>query len=943
MTVDPTVIPGLLLLVAELVVLAAVGYAVVRVALRQTDDRAALAQGLMVGPALWGLLANFIMYVVPGLAAAAVAWALVIAVAAALAWRFPDRLQAKPRTVAAFAVAVLAICWVALASRQFLSIPDAINHLGLAASIRAGGFPPVFFWTPDLPASYHHGTGLLIGLLAPPVGPDLALTTEILDVWLWTGFFLVVVTALLRYASKFAVLLTAPLLFTAGAWTFIGDAVDIVQVPLPAGIPAAGIRASLTEVYWPVVELPWASERAALPDIWRFVYTLSYALAFVVLEHAARPERRTWPATLTLAALVGFVGLLATTLAPILLVLWGGLEVVALVRSRGDRTALGNAALRSGAGPVLALLLLALGGGSLASALTGSGSSGLSFGWADHPGFYRPLGALDVLDGGVGLLRGGPVVIAGIAALLAWRSRLVLALAVGVGLLVLAGVALRYDPAPWVLSRFFGHARNLALLALLLALAPCLSRLPSPRWRYAAAVLLIVLVAWPTLVAPVRNLGLAIGQGVALANAAPTHGPPDAAFAGHGRFAMPAMSGRVAAYAWDHTAVDARVFSPTPADLSFAAVAFATGRPNASGFLDRQYFLSHTGPAYLDVLRHLEPAAVRRLELDYIHATDDWVAGLPERAARWLADPNLFELLIRDGAEALYRIRPAFLNLDVAPAPTSFEALRRAVPPDATVYMPAPFRTVPALRVAATLSHARLLGFVDPTMMHLLTPWPYERFAGQAADLVILWPEVEPWMFPPAGRQPIWWNDEIAVYAPDGAVAPIMPPPPASEPAPVAVRVTDVRAADGRIAFTATFDNRAPDRWTGQEWVVLLGDRSPWAIPMHVDPGGRTLGSVAWFPGQLAPSTTTNTFVYEFDILAPSLAVRDANGTFTPAGGSAQALGAGAWTLAVRLQHEWQPNYWRHAGLIPVLRIRVSDAGEIAYDVFDDVVGGSRP
>lgn len=939
--VDLTVIPGLLLLVAELMVLAAVGYVVVRVALRQTDDRMALAQGLVVGPALWGLLANFVMYAVPGLAGTAVAWVIVVTAGAALAWRFPHRIRAQPRTVAGFAVAVLALCWVALASRQFLSIPDAINHLGLAASIRAGGFPPVFFWTPDLPASYHHGTGLLIGLLAPPAGPDLAFTTEILDVWLWAGFFLVVVTALLRYASRFAVLLTAPLLLTAGAWTFIGDAVDIVQVPLPAGIPAAGIRASLTDIYWPLVELPWASEAAALPDIWRFVYTLSYALAFVVLDHAAHAERRTWPAALTLAGLVGFLGLLATTLAPFVLVLWAGLEAVALVRSRSDRAALRGAVLRSATGLALAVLLLAFGGGSLAAALTGSGSSGLGVAWADHLGFYRPLGSFDVLPGGVGLLRGGPVVIAGVAALLARRNRLVLALVVGVGLLVLAGVALRYHPAPWVLSRFFGHARNLALLALLLALVPCLSRLPSVRWRYAAGTLLVVLITWPTVVAPVRNLGLAIAQGVALENASPTRPDPGAGFAGQGRYVMPQVSDRVAAYIWDHTAVDARVFSPTPADLSFAAVAFATGRPNASGFLDRQYFLSHTGPEYLDTLRHLEPAAVRRLGLDYIYATDDWVAGLPERSARWLGDPSLFALLIRDGAEALYRVKPTFLELDVAPAPTSFEALRQAVPAGTTVYMPAPFRTVPALRVAATLSHAQLIGAVDLTMMHLLTPWPYERFRGQVADLVILWAPVEPWMFPPAGRQPIWWNDEIAVYAPDGALAPIMPPPPEREPLPVTVQVSDVHAADGRVAFAATFDNHTPERWTGQEWVVLLGDSSPWAIPMHVYPGGRKLGSVAWFPGQVAPTMKTKTLAYEFDILASSLAVRDANGAFTPTAGSAEALGVGAWTLAVRLQHEWQPNYWRQTGFIPVMRFSISAAGEIAYEFFDDVLGGS--
>ena len=66
MILDPTFLPGLLLLAAELIALAAVGYVVVRVALRQTDERMALAQGLVVGPALWGLIVNFVLHVVPG-------------------------------------------------------------------------------------------------------------------------------------------------------------------------------------------------------------------------------------------------------------------------------------------------------------------------------------------------------------------------------------------------------------------------------------------------------------------------------------------------------------------------------------------------------------------------------------------------------------------------------------------------------------------------------------------------------------------------------------------------------------------------------------------------------------------------------------------------------------------------------------------------------------
>ncbi len=65
MTVDPTVLAGLLLLVLELLTLVAVGFVIARVVLRQTDDRMTLAQGRVIGPASWGLLVNFILYLVP--------------------------------------------------------------------------------------------------------------------------------------------------------------------------------------------------------------------------------------------------------------------------------------------------------------------------------------------------------------------------------------------------------------------------------------------------------------------------------------------------------------------------------------------------------------------------------------------------------------------------------------------------------------------------------------------------------------------------------------------------------------------------------------------------------------------------------------------------------------------------------------------------------------
>ncbi len=742
MTVDPTVIPGFLILVLELSALTAVGFVVVRVALRQSDDRMALAQGLVVGPALWILIVNFMLHLWPGLTGAVVGWAVTLALGAGLVWRASHPIRPRPRVLAWLGIAILVLWPVALASRQLLAIPDIPNHLGLAASIRAGGFPPAFFWTPSVLANYHHGQDLLIGLLAPPVGPDLAFTTELLDAWCWASFVLVVVTALLRRASGFAVLITVPLLLSAGAWSFTSAIADIVQIPVPAGVPAAGLRASVADIYWPSVQLPWTKPYGGLPDIWLLAYPVSYALALIVLERAALAGHRSWLAYLTLAGLVGCVGLLSTTLAPLLLVMWAGLEAVHLVQAKRAGAARKAALLRAGAGLALAAVLMSVGGGALATFMAGSVQSGLSLRWSDDPGGLQPLTSFDARPGGVGLLGLGPLVVAGVAVLLAWRDRLVVGLALGAAVLALAALALFHESLPGTLTRLMGHARNFALLALLLALSVRLAGLRPARWRYAAGAVLLVLVTWPTVAVPVRNLGLAIGQGVEMANAEPLQYEPGERHPHQGRTAMPFVSDRVAAYIRDHTPVDARVF---PTTLDHGAVAYATGRPNAVGFAGLVHTLAFSGPEYSDVLNYLEPAALRRLGIAYLHATDAWVAGIPDRSARWLADPRYFELLIRDDGEALYRVLPEFLRLDAAPEPTSFEALRRAVPASATVYLPAPFQTVAVLRAASALSHARTLGKVDPTFINLLTPWPAEPLDGRTPDLVIASSKFVPW------------------------------------------------------------------------------------------------------------------------------------------------------------------------------------------------------
>ena len=926
MTVDPAVVPGLLLLALELLALASVGFVVARVALRQDDDLMALAQGLVIGPALWGLIVNFAMRAVPGMAGALVGWAVLALIGAGLAVRSPSTLRASPRRVGGFVVAGLALFWVVLAGRQTLSIVDAYLHLGLASSIRAGGFPPAFPWHPGLPAPYHYGADMLIGLLAPPFGPDLAFTTELFDTYMWTSLALVVGAVVLHRGSWIGVLVACPLLLSFGLWTQLHNVAPpgILQVPVIAGIPEAGLRASLGEIYRPSAEFPWtAAVDASPPNVWKPHFVLAYALALVVLERAAALRKPWISAHAALAVLIGFLGLVGETVAPIVLGLWGVWESRRLVDAwRREGSLDRRAVVRAASGPVLAALLLAFGGGPITDALFGSSRSGLSLGWIADAGSRRPVGAFAGLSGGVGVLALGVVPVAAAALLLGWRSRLAVALAATAGLLLLAALTLQYEYSLDVV-RLDGHARNFALLALLVVLSRRLATL-RPRWRLAAGAAVVALVTWPTAAAPVHNLGVALTRGPQVANA---QLDPAEGWRLPSRFAMPrAISGKVAAYIRERTAAGDRILSPYPSEMSIV-----TGRPNASAYAEFVQFVPRFGPDYLDAIRFLSPAAVRRLGIAYVHAPSDWVAGLPAEARRWLRDSDLFELVVSDGADALYRVEQGFLRLEAAPPPASFEALGRAVPGSTTVYLSPALEPANSIRAAIVLSHAQLLGEARPTpTWHSRPQIVTEPLGSQAPDLIVTSARLAPSSFSPGGRDPIWWNDEIAVYSPTGSIAPVMGPRPRS----FSVRVSDVWTRDGRLGFRADFSDLTPDRWKGQDWLVVPVDRSRWAFPGEFEADGRTHVGAQWYAGQVIPGQRARSRGFEFDPRTTSLVMEDATGALAPVASSGEGLTTGVWALAVRLRGDW----WE-AALIPLVHISVSDSGHVAYRVYEGSLG----
>ena len=921
MTVDLAVIPGLLLLAAELLTLALVGYLVARVALRQRDDCLALAQGLVIGLALWGLLVNFVLYVLPGLAGALASWLIVLAIGGGLAWRWRPDLQLPGRTVAGFAVAGTATFWIALASRQLLIIPDHLQHTLIPAAIRAGNWPPRLPWNPDLNLAYHYGVDLLAGLLTPPGGPDLAFTTEVLGAYAWTSLTLLVGSLLLRRGSWLGTVALIPFVLAAGAWTLVfGDQPSLVQIPVPRGIPEAGIRAALLDVYLPRVELPWPSEQhTAPPNIWKPSFPLAYALALVLLERVSRRRRSCWFGTLTIAGIVGFLGLVDEAVAGVALALWAVFEVSRLARSWRTLATPRAALFHAAAGPFLGAVLLLGGGGMITGVITErSEPGGLSLGFPLDPRGRGALISVQTLPGGLGLLQVGSVVVAALAVILERRSRLILALAASAAAFLVAALTIRFEVAPYDIGRLDGHARNFALLALLVSLSARLAR-ARLRWRLAAAAAIFFLMTWPTIAVPARQLGLVASRGVQLANSDPATREFGSFFWWMGRYSLLRFpSEPIAAWIREHSEANARVLSPDP-----YAMTVATGRPNASGFRQYLHLIPYTGPEYLDAIRHLEPEAFRRLDVEFLHASDDWVAGLPDRAKRRLANPELFNLILRDGTHSLYGVRPAFLELNDPPAPESYEALRQLAPADADVYVSPALNPLNAFRAMAMLTHTNLLESEDRAVLnHLRVDISAKGADGQVPDLILTSSRLAPSVLAPESREPVWWNEDSALYAPAGALPAVTNP----RPRPFSIQLSDTVAMDGQLAFTATFNNRTGKGWSGQDWVVVPAIATPLPFP-RTWPADQV---TQWYAGQIAPQSGGVTHSYMIDPQTATLKLRDPEGRLTALPSSGVALNPGVWILAVRLRDNYQL-----AALIPAITLTVSDWGVVSYRVHE--------
>ena len=227
---------------------------------------------------------------------------------------------------------------------------------------------------------------------------------------------------------------------------------------------------------------------------------------------------------------------------------------------------------------------------------------------------------------------------------------------------------------------------------------------------------------------------------------------------------------------------------------------------------------------------------MRRLDIAYVHATDAWIDSLPDRARRWLNDPQLFELLVQDRTDSLYRVRQAFLKLEATPASASYEALRRAVPPSATVYLAPTTEPAHALALrqrshmrSSSASYSRATCTYGPTLgskhsvrvdraswlrrIGLRRRCFRDRRAGKSGGTA-------GWRSTPLTAPPIRSCRSRTEAAP-----------------PISVHVSDGRAVDERMSFDLTLTNRTPERWSGRTgWFCRQTSPGFLSFPVSADP-----------------------------------------------------------------------------------------------------------
>lgn len=652
MSLDPAASPwpGVVASVGVCVYIAAIGAPITYAVFRDRPRMVWPYYAPMVGVVAVLLTTNLVAYVIPGAPGTWVGLLGTSAVVAVIAQRtkFLTGLSVRSAiTLLAIALPGISVFLLAYANRVHTFNPDAAWHHALTLQLARGVFPPVTPFGVDASPFYHYGHNLLAASIVNAVGAPVWSAFDAL------GSFLIAVLVLA--VIGLAIDAGAPVLLAIG----LGAAAGFFSNALRLGFDAGPVgRSAPGHAFQWIDQLQW-----------------SLALGCVVLVAAALQAGVTRRHAALLAA---STGVFALAEAAVMIFSCAALALVGTSRLLSLRW---PERLNLSIALVLGALLVMFAGGPVSDVLFSRGGSTdtLSLAWEPVASEFAPVRRV-----GPALVNIGILPLAAIGAFAAYRRR-----NWGVGFLIAAGVLgllesqlLQVRPSVNE-NRIFNLALFVAMLGALTGLGALVGELPNKLGRGLATTSILVLILIPT------SLPRAVsGAQLALKDLRTVDPAADAS--GHHFRDRAYFGSEIAAnwefYDWLRRSMphDARLLSPR-ALLTAAVAGVASPR---SGRDMQAFSLWFSTWVYADALRFMHHADLSDMGITHLHVTDQSAARLVPSALRLLDDPNHFRLLYdmettSGTRHRVFQVVPGAGTTRVAPS--SFRALRKQVPLDASV------------------------------------------------------------------------------------------------------------------------------------------------------------------------------------------------------------------------------------------------------------------
>ena len=305
-------------------------------------------------------------------------------------------------------------------------------------------------------------------------------------------------------------------------------------------------------------------------------------------------------------------------------------------------------------------------------------------------------------------------------------------------------------------------------------------------------------------------------------------------------------------------------------------------------------------------MRFLDRAALRELDIAFIHVDAAMLSVMTDDARRRLESASEFELVFQSAGphmDALYAVVPEPGDTPDA-EPASFRAFAELAAGRRVLISSAvhPLARLPLFYTLRS-SHSLFGRWGNPG--HFRRHVRIQAPTGAPVDLIALPDTLYPSPLDPDHRIPVWTEHQIRVYDLTTSDAGQRRAPP------IQVDGHSLLSSSGILVTSLP---EWPETWTGTDWVLYREAEPGTGVPAILERGER------WYPGQLATANPGQRVAIRFNASRGQLEHRGADGGWSAVGDAQGALPAGSYVLTLRFSTHGRPVYF-----VPIAAMALGD------------------